>query len=61
MEAITTALRGTPATARSLRSLTAIGKDRLQRLLDITVSEGLTTTRTVKIRGNDCNEYHLAK
>ena len=55
------ARRGSPATARQLREKTGMGKDRQQRLLDRMVAEGHATTQTINIRGNDCNEYHLAK
>lgn len=47
-------------TSRQLRSLTGLGKDRLQRLLDGLTSDGqVDATETIK-RGNRCYEYELS-
>lgn len=61
MEQIIKALRGCPSTARKLRESTAIGKDRMERLLGLMAAAGHVTTKTITVRGNGCHEYTLAE
>lgn len=60
-DAIFKALREAAATARQLRPMTGISKDRLQRLLDGLEFAGHLVVKVTTIRGNKCKEYSLPK
>ena len=60
IDSIVDALRGGPATARELRAKTKISKDRLQRLLEKLLGDGVVhATKEVK-RGNDCTVFWIS-
>jgi hypothetical protein len=50
-----------PATARQIRQLTGIGKERLDRLLGLLHSAGTITSIEVNVKGNETYEYSLVK
>ena len=50
----------TIATARELRAITGLSKDRLQRLLDRLQSEKRLIATEIKKRGQVCDQYQLA-
>lgn len=58
---ISTALRKAPATARQLRRLTGLSKDRCERLLDQLQSDGQVTATEITIKGNKTYEYSFVK
>jgi hypothetical protein len=58
-DAILAALLKGPATNKSLQGATAIGRERLDRLLSRLLSDGHVTSQETKIRGNRCYEYQL--
>ena len=60
-DTIISALLAGPATARELRPRTAIGKDRLQRLLDRLEFDSQITAEEIDNRGNKCKQYSVTK
>lgn len=50
-----------PATARQIRTKTGFGPDRVNRLMNLLASDGVTTSQEVEIKGNKCLEYQLAE
>jgi hypothetical protein len=59
LAAIIDALRGGPATERTLRDQTGLSRERIQRLIPMLEHEGSVTWQAIQVRGNPCREYRL--
>ena len=61
MAKIAEALRAEPLTARRLRGLTGISRERQERLLDQMESGRQIIAATIEVRGNECKQYRLPR
>ncbi len=60
MLSVAEALQDGPATARAIRDLTGLSKDRAERLLSMMLATGEIVAEETTVRGNTTNEYRLA-